>query len=54
MGFRLARIAQIRSNQCIYYHDCENCRKVLNYGLTINVGQMHFQNQEEAWIGQEL
>jgi hypothetical protein len=53
MGFRLARIAQIRSDQYIYYHDCENCQKVLNYGLTINVGQNAFSKSGGSldWTG---
>lgn len=40
--FRLARIAQIRSNQCIFAHDCANCRKLLNYGQTVYIGQNAF------------
>ena len=28
---RLARIAQSRSDQCIFAHDCNGCRKMLNY-----------------------
>ena len=39
---RIARIAQSRSNQCILHHDCQNCRKVLNYGTTVYIGQNFF------------
>jgi hypothetical protein len=36
---RLARIAQSRSDQCIFDHDCGNCRRVLNLGTSVYVGQ---------------
>ena len=38
---RLARIAQSRSDMCIFSHDCGNCRKILNNG-TVYVGQNAF------------
>lgn len=38
---RLARIAQSRSNQCIFAHDCASCRKILN-NRTTNNGQNAF------------
>jgi hypothetical protein len=51
--FRLARIAQSRSDQCIFDHDCGNCRKVLNYGLAVNVGQNAFSKSGGSfdWTG---
>ena len=39
---RLARVAQSRANQCIFAHDCNNCRKLLNLGQTVSIGQNAF------------
>jgi hypothetical protein len=39
---RLARIAQSRSDQCVFAHDCGDCRKVLNLGASVYVGQNAF------------
>jgi hypothetical protein len=40
--FRLARIAQSRSDQCVFAHDCGNCRLILNLGSPVYVGQNAF------------
>ena len=58
--FRLARLAQSRSNQCMYAPDCARCRVPLN-NQTINVGQNSFTqiygqfdwiSAVSAWIGE--
>ena len=50
---RLARIAQSRSDQCIFAHDCANCRRVLNLGKSVYVGQNAFSQSGGSfdWTG---
>ena len=57
---RLARIAQSRAMQCIFQHDCDSCKKVLN-DRTTSVGQNIFTQSGgsfnwgtavSAWVGE--
>jgi hypothetical protein len=49
---RVARIAQSRSDQCIFAHDCGSCRKMLNYP-TYYIGQNAFAQSGGSfdWVG---
>ena len=58
---RLARVAQSRANQCIFAHDCGNCRRLLN-NATIYVGQnayaqgggsFDWSSPVQAWLGEK-
>ncbi len=40
---RLARIAKSRANQCIFSHDCTNCRTALNIRTNTNGQNIYMQ-----------
>ena len=50
--FRVARIAQSRSDQCIFAHDCGDCRRMLNYP-SYYIGQNAFAQSGGSfdWTG---